>query len=135
LIEAAPNAGDVITECELHLRTRRCSVGARLTALPDPPSSHGIEGLLMGEALLVDIEILFAPQLAVDPVALLRRLARISMPRLALWPGRLAARRARFSEPQREDHYDRPIDDVLVLRPLSRSFPDQPCFEIERWLT
>jgi hypothetical protein len=134
LIEAAPTAGEVIGELELELRTSRCSVGARLTAHSDPPSSHDIEGLLMRNRLLVDIEVLFAPQLAVDPVALLRRLARISKPRLALWPGRLAGGRAQFSEPRREDHYDRPIDDVLILRPLSRSFPDQPCFEIERWL-
>lgn len=134
LIEAGPGADEVIIEWEQELGTTRCSVGARLTSLPEPPSSHGIEALLQPDPLLVDIEILFTPELAVDPVALLWRLARISSPRLALWPGSLAAGRARFSEAQREDHYDRPVEDVLILRPVSRAFPDEPCFEIERWL-
>ncbi|MFN2469627.1 MAG: hypothetical protein ABR583_01265 [Gaiellaceae bacterium] len=134
LIEARPGADEVIGEWEQMLGTARCSVGAILTSLPEPPSSHEIEALLRSEQVLVDIEILFAPELAVDPLALLRRLARISSPRLALWPGNLAAGRARFSEAQREDHYDRAVDDVIILRPVSRAFPDEPCFEIERWL-
>ncbi|MGO9905836.1 MAG: hypothetical protein ACLPY3_08965 [Solirubrobacteraceae bacterium] len=134
LIEAAPYAGDVITEWELALGAPRSSVGTTLTSLSDPPSSSEIEVLLNNEHLLVDLEILFAPQLALDPVALLRRLARRLVPRLALWPGRLVRGRAQFSELQRPDHYDRLIEDVLILRPMSRSFPDQPSFEIERWL-
>jgi hypothetical protein len=134
LIEDRPGAHEVVTECERELGTSRCSVGTTLTSLPDPPSSHTIETLLQPYQLLVDIEILFAPQLAVDPMALLRRLARLTSPRVALWPGVLAAGRAVFSEAQREDHYDRPVEDVLVLRPMPRAFPDEPCFEIERWL-
>ena len=134
LIEAGPDAAAVIMYCEQALDTTRCSVGTRLTSLAGPPSSRGIEALLRRDPLLVDLEILFAPQLAVDPVTLLRRLARISSPRLALWPGNLAAGRARFSEAQREDHYDRPLEDALILRPVPRAFPDEPCFEIDRWL-
>jgi hypothetical protein len=135
LIEAGPGADEVILECEQELGAIRSSVGARLTSLSHPPASHGIEELLRHDRLLVDIEILFAPQLGIDPVALLRRLARLSSPRLALWPGNLAAGRARFSVAQRDDHYDRALEDVLILRPVSRTFPDEPCFEIERWLT
>jgi hypothetical protein len=134
LIESRPGADEVIDEWEQMLGTTRCSVGRRLTSLPEPPSSHRIEALLRPDPLLVDIEILFTPELAVDPLTLLRRLARTSSPRVALWPGSLAAGRARFSEAQREDHYDRPVEDVIILRPVSRAFPDEPCFEIERWL-
>jgi hypothetical protein len=134
LIDARAGADEVIGEWEQMLGTTRCSVGARLTSLAEPPSSRVIEALLRPDPLLVDIEVLFAPELAVDPLMLLRRLARISSPRLALWPGSLAAGRARFSEPQLQDHYDRPVEDVIILRPVPRSFPDEPCFEIERWL-
>jgi hypothetical protein len=134
LIDGRVGADEVIGQWEQMLGTTRCSVGARLTSFAEPPSSQAIEALLRPDPLLVDIEVLFASELAVDPLMLLRRLARISSPRLALWPGSLTAGRARFSEPQREDHYDRPVEDVIILRPVSRSFPDEPCFEIERWL-
>lgn len=134
LIEDGEDAQDVIEEFERDLGLARCSVGTTLSSLPDPPSSRAIESLLMPFPLLVDIEILFAPPLKLDPVALLRRLARLASPRIALWPGALTAGRAAFSVAPRDDHYDRPIDDVLILRPLRRAFPDEPCFEIERWL-
>jgi hypothetical protein len=42
-----------------------------------------------------------------------------------------AAGRAWFLEAQREDHYDRPAEDVV--RPVARAFPDEPSFEIKRW--
>ena len=84
--------------------------------------------------LLIDIEVLFSPELAVDPVALLRSLARSNSPRVAVWPGSLQEGRGRFSLPRRADHYDRPIEDVMILRPVLRAFPDEPCFEIERWM-
>lgn len=134
LIEDGEDAQDVVKEFERDLGTSRCSVGVTLSSLPEPPSSHGIEELLMPFPLLVDIEILFAPPLKLDPIALLRRLARRAGPRIALWPGALTAGRGTFSLAQREDHYDRRIDDVLILRPVPRAFPDEPCFEIERWL-
>lgn len=135
LIEDRAGADDVVGECEKQLAALRCSVGATLTSLPDPPSGDQVETLLRPCPLLVDIEILFAPQLAVDPVAFLRRRARLAGPTVALWPGGLARGRASFSAAQREDRYDRPVEDVLILRPVPRAFPDEPCFEIERWQT
>lgn len=135
LVDGGPGADEAIAELEQELNTTRCSVGATLTTLSEPPSVQQIEELLRLTPLLVDVEILFARELAVDPLALLRRLSRISGPRLALWPGSLAAGRARFSEIQRHDHYDRLVEDVLILRPLPRTFPDEPRFEIERWMT
>ena len=80
LIEARAGADEVIGEWEQMLDTTRCSVGGRLTYLPEPPSSNRIEALLRPDPLLVDTEILFAPELAVDPLALLRRLARSLQP-------------------------------------------------------
>lgn len=134
LIEDGPGACDVVIECEEEFAAARCPVGASLTVLPEPPSSDRVEIVLRSCRVLVDIEILFAAELAVDPLALLRRLAR-GGPTVALWPGVLRAGRASFSVAQREDGYDRPVEDVLVLRPVPRVFPDEPCFEIERWLT
>lgn len=135
LVHRGPAAEGAIAELEHELNTTCCSVGATLARLSEPPSVQEIEQLFRPTPFLVDIEILFAPELAVDPLALLRRLSRISGPKLALWPGSLAAGRARFSEMQRPDHYDRPLEDVLILRPLPRTFPDEPRFEIERWMT
>lgn len=134
LIEDGQGVEQVLVECEHELGASRCSVGAMLASLPVPPSSQVIETLLRPHQILVDIEILFASQLAVDPVALLRSLSRAARPRVAVWPGPLAAGRAAFSEAQREDHYDVQVDNVLVLRPIPRTFPDEPCFEVDRWL-
>src|SRR4051794_32884071 len=91
LIEDGPSAGDVVIECEDRLEALRYSVGTSLAALPEPPSSAQVETLLRSQRLLVDIEVLFAPQLAVDPLALMRRLARLGGPTVALWPGPLRA--------------------------------------------
>jgi hypothetical protein len=133
LIAPGSDADAVAKDCEKVLGAKRCSVGAALAKLPVPPSSSEIRERLNSEALLVDIEILFAPQLAVDPLALLRQLARAASPRIAIWPGRLEKRRCYFSEPQNYDGYDRAVDDVIILRPVPFNFPDEPCCEIERW--
>jgi hypothetical protein len=133
LIAGAPH--DVIVECERLLEVSCCHVGALLADRGSPPSDTEVESTLRPHPLLVEIEILFAPQLALDPLALLRRLARHRAPRVAAWPGPLENGRAKFSEPSRPDYYDRPVDDVLILRATERAFPDQPCFEIERWMT
>jgi hypothetical protein len=134
LIERGPGADEVVAELEAALGASRCPVGERLTLSPAVPSTRAIEASLRLDSLLVDIEILFAPELRLDPLSLLRRLARASSPRLAVWPGSLVAGRARFSEAQRDDYYDRAVEDVLIFRPVAREFPDQPCFEIERWV-
>lgn len=133
LIEESVGVEDATAECERMLDTTRCSVGGLLAEESDPPSPRRIEQVLAPHALLVDIDVLFAPQLRVDPVALLRRLARSKPPRVAVWPGLLQGRRASYSEPAKADHYERTLDDVLVLRPSERMFPDEPCFAIERW--
>jgi len=134
LIEDGSGVDEVLAELEEALDARRASVGASLTALPEPPSLTQIEAMLGSAPLFVEIEILFAPQLSVDPVMLLRRLARIRSPRVAVWPGSLEGGRARYSEARRPDHYDRPIEDVIIFRPVVRAFPDEPCFAIERWM-
>lgn len=133
LIAQGLSANAVVDQCEDALGAKRCSVGTTLAELTEFPSSGQIEEALGVEPLLVDIEVLFAPQLAVDPLALLRQLARSSSPRVALWPGTLKNGRGYFSEPQRYDRYDQAADDVLVLRPVLSNFPDEPCCEIERW--
>jgi hypothetical protein len=131
----AGESPEVIEECERLLQVGRCRVGALVADRPCPPSDTEIEGLLRPHPLLVEVEVLFAPQLRLDPLALLRQLARHRPPRVAAWPGPLRGGRAFFSEPSRPDWYDRPVDDVLILRPKERTFPDEPCFEIERWMT
>ena len=93
-----------------------------------------IEALLRPDPLLVDIEDSFRsgacprsvdaaapPRPHLEPEA--RALARKAGGR----PGTVLRAAARGSL--------RPsVEDVIILRPVSRSFPDEPCFEIERWL-
>lgn len=56
---------------------------SRETALPPSEVPH-----LLGKAgLLTDCEILFDPELRLNPIALFRGLARIR-PRIVVWPGR-----------------------------------------------
>lgn len=90
-----------------------------------------IEQVLEGHTFLTALDVLFWPDLRVDVLALLRRLARRG-PVVAAWPGNAVRGRAVYSEPGRRDHYDRPLEDCVLLRTRPTTFPDQVPFEIER---
>jgi hypothetical protein len=130
---ATDRTASVVDECERLMGAPRCHVGAVLCAFDEPPTAAQAEALLAPHPVLVDLELLFAPELHIDPLMLLRSLRRRGLPRIALWPGHLAAGRARFSAPQRPDFYEQPCGDVLVLRPRDGTLPGERCFEVERW--
>ncbi len=108
-------------------------VGRVLTAMDAPPNPEAVREVLSNANLLLHCEILFDPELATDPLQLLRALARRS-PRVAVWPGRIEGGRATYSSPGRRDHYDRPLSDAVVLRPRPFRFPDEVPYTLERIL-
>jgi hypothetical protein len=106
-------------------------VGRELTRDPAPPRPEAAGAVLQDATVLVDCEVLFDPELGVDPLQLLRTLARRA-PRIAIWPGRIEGGRAVYSEPGRRDFFDRPIADAIVLRPRATTFPDEVPYTLER---
>lgn len=133
LIAEAPKLNDVLSSLESELDCIRCRVGRTLCAQTAPPTVGEIERLLQTNRLFTDLDVLFAPQLECDPLALMRRLARRAGPLACHWPGALSAGRATYSQLGRRDHYDARIDDVLVVRPVQPEWPGDPCYDVERW--
>lgn len=106
-------------------------VGGLLTTEETPPALHAVAELLSAATVLEDCEILFDPEVGVDPLQLLRALARRA-PRIAVWPGRIASGRATYSERGRRDHYERSLSDTLVISPRHTAFPDEVPYTVER---
>lgn len=109
-----------------------CRVGRLLAEDPVPPESERIAALLAGQRVLVDLDVLFDPELMLDPVRLLRDLARTEAGLVAAWPGQIDAGTARFSAPGRFDRYVSPLVDTLVLRACPVVFPDETPYQLER---
>jgi hypothetical protein len=105
------------------------SVGRRLTVNETAPAAVRE---ILGEAILIDdADILMAPQLNLDPLALLRDLSR-RHPVVLNWPGAIRGGEATYSEHGRRDHYQRRLVDAVILHPMARQFPDQPAYRLER---
>jgi hypothetical protein len=107
------------------------SVGKLLTESDTPPDSSSVVTMLGNAELLDDTDILFAPELNLDPLILLRELARRS-PRIMAWPGQVSGRRATYSAPGRRDYYAREISDAIILRPVPYRFPDEAPYSVKR---
>jgi hypothetical protein len=107
------------------------SVGYALTTREVPPDHHEIAASLADARLLDRLEVLFSPELRIDPIDLLKNLSRVA-PRIATWPGDVSGGRATFSRPGRREYYDRVLKDAVILRPRPRRFPDEPPYAIER---
>lgn len=109
------------------------SVGGRLVDREQPPSaSELVSGLGSAAVLLIDIDVLFAPELRVEPLSQLRRTAQ-NTALIVAWPGRIAGGRLSYSLPGRADHVDEPARDLVVLRPVEADFPDEVPYTVERY--
>jgi hypothetical protein len=87
---------------------------------------------LSDHALLFDLETLcWSPWLRLDPLRLLRQLARRNGV-IAVWPGDVTSRTASFSAPGRRDHVSVFAGGISVMRPIPTRFPDEAPFTIER---
>ena len=106
-------------------------LGAWLTENAEGPKDAGTWHPESDRAVLVDLDVLFWPDLGVDPVALLRLYSK-RHPVVAAWPGTIARGIARYSEPGRVDHFSRKLEDALILRARSTAYPDEVPYEIER---
>ena len=123
-----PRANEVVSQwAELH-GTMAVSVGQRLTqvdsAVRNPASA------LCGSPFLIHLDVLFWPDLNVDPLDLLRELARRE-PVIAAWPGEISKGRASYSQPGRRDYYETPLPEVVVFGTKQTIFPDEVAFEVE----
>lgn len=108
------------------------SVGWALTAFDKPPTELEVIGELSGHPVLVDLDVLFEPELGLNPLRLLRRLVRAGNGVIAVWPGNISKSEIRYSTVGRRDHYQAPLSDCLILHPRSTFFDDQAPFDLER---
>lgn len=81
---------------------------------------------------MIEIEALFAPQMNIDVVALLRQMAQRGVLVVA-WPGQIAHGRVSYSRPGRADYMDEPAQGLVVLRPVAADFPDEVPYTVERY--
>jgi len=109
------------------------SLGGRLVDHERPPTvTELVSGLGSGSVLMIDIDVLFSPELQVEVVSQLRRTAA-NTALIVAWPGRIAGGRVSYSLPGRGDHLDEPARDLVVLRPLDTDFPDEVPYTLERY--
>ncbi len=107
------------------------SIGETLSRRQDAPAIGDIDSILGDAVILTDIDLLFAPPLHINVLALLGRRGR-RCATIAVWPGVISGRRAVYSIAGRGDHQDVALANALVLRPIPTRFPDEVPFEIER---
>ena len=121
------------TVARLAERSARVSLGELIAAAEAAPSAADLFAKLGdGPTLLVDIEVLFTPALAVEVLPQLRRAAQ-RRPLMVLWPGQIGVTRLSYSLPGRVDHLDEPVRDLVVLRPVPTEFPDEIPYKLERF--
>lgn len=128
---AGPGAKELLWALGDALGAQITSAGRELTSTEGPPNPASVRKAL-GDAILIDdADILLAPELRTDPLALLRDLSR-RHPVILNWPGTIQDSEATYSAPGRRDHYQRRLRDAVILRRMDRQFPDQPAYRLER---
>lgn len=108
------------------------SVGQHLTESDQMGSVDRLFESLHEPTLLLDVEVLFAPQLELNVITLLHQTAR-RVPLVAVWPGRIRGGRLTYSAPGRTDHQEGPAQGIIVLRPIAAHFPDEVPYVLERF--
>lgn len=109
------------------------SLGDRIAQRENAPTVADLVGdLVGGSTLLVDLDVLFAPELHLDVVSQLRRSSQ-NTALIVAWPGRIASGRLSYSLPGRADHLDVRTRDLVVLRPVNAEFPDEVPYILERY--
>jgi hypothetical protein len=106
-------------------------LGSLLADRERPPTLDQIGAACADAAILADLDLLFWPDLHLDPLAFLADRSR-RLPTTAVWPGTISGGRASYSQPGRPDYYDGRLADCLLLAPRARRYPDEVPFVIER---
>ena len=129
------NSGPWVEACVANLadalELTPVSVGEVLTLLETAPSAGDVPSLIGDAVLLTDLDILFWPEFAMNPIGLLRSLSRVK-PRIAVWPGVLEGHRALYSQPGRRDRFESVLSDAVILAPRQVHFPDEVPYTAER---
>lgn len=107
------------------------SVGRILTGPAKPATADTVRTLLREAQIIEDTDVLFSPEIGIDPLAWLRDSCK-RHPVFMRWPGALGDGIATYSAPGRRDHYERRLADAVVLRPITQVFPDESPYRIER---
>lgn len=131
LIESGPWVDACVAKLGDALGLLPMSVGEALTQGETVPSASDVPALLGDAILLTDLDILFWPEFAMNPIGLLRSLSRVK-PRIAVWPGVLEGHRALYSQPGRRDRFESILSDALILAPQHVHFPDEVPYTAER---
>lgn len=131
LVVGPDGAGELLRPLSEALDLEITSAGRVLTQGEKPPTAESARALLAEARLIDDADILFAPELALDPLGLVRDLAR-RHPVVLNWPGTIAGGEGAYSEPGRRDHYQRRLADAVILYPVAQHFPDQPPYNVRR---
>lgn len=127
----SPHAASTVAR--LAERLGRVSLGQLIATAATAPSAADLFAALDDRpTLLVDIEVLFTPAMAVEVLPQLRRESQ-RRPLIVLWPGQIGVTRLSYSLPGRVDHLDEPARDLVVLRPVLTEFPDETPYELERF--
>lgn len=132
LIDCVVDGAVELAEAMSVVTDRSISVGLAFADSDGPFSPTALLDGLDGSTLLLDIDVLFSPQLRIDVLSQLRRTAQRG-PLVVAWPGRISAGRLLYSRPGRADYFDQPARDIFVLRPIVTSFPDEVPYVLERF--
>jgi hypothetical protein len=102
----------------------------------EPPTSdqHVISRLVTADPVIDDLDLLFwRPWLNLDPIGVLRTVARRRPGVLFAWPGTIERDQLAYSTPGRRDWYETKLTDAVVLRPIPTVFPDEAPYTAERF--
>jgi len=131
LVVGADASDKVLNLLAVALETQVISAGSLLTGSETPPTVATIRRLLDGARIIDDTDFLFTPEVAFDPLAWLRDIAK-RHPTFMRWPGAINDGIATYSETGRRDHYEQRVTNAVLLYPSERAFPDQSPYRIER---
>ena len=127
LIVGDPGVADVLAQVA---GTQLCSIGRRISQFEAPPAPGQVASALTGERVLIELDILFAPELGIDPVRLLRDQARAVGGVVALWPGEVQRARPLTA---RVASTDSVIPGRHTGSPVTPGgFPDETPYTVER---
>jgi hypothetical protein len=120
----------------LYLGANVWHAGSRLLDDGVPQDDRDITTrLTLAGPVIDDLDLLFwRPWLDLDPLALMRTVARLRPGVVFTWPGTIEQDQAIYSSPGRRDYYQGRLSDAVVLRPVVTVFPDEQPYRIERFV-
>jgi hypothetical protein len=130
-IDMAPTPAPQLIERLESQVASKVSIGSFFAQFVDSSELSGVLAKISGHStLLIDLEVLFSPELRLDTVAQLRNIAQKTA-LIVAWPGRITGDRLIYGTPGRADYLEAPIQQAIVLRPIETYFPDDVPYTVE----